>query len=49
MNKKKGCGKMLEISSDRDCGAYCPFCKVKHFCVNCGGEYKLHRIGKEKE
>lgn len=41
---KKGCGKILAISSDRDCGAYCPFCKKKHFCINCGGEHKLHRI-----
>lgn len=41
---KKGCGKMLEISEDRDCGVYCPFCKEKHFCINCGGDLKLHRV-----
>ena len=40
----KGCGRMLAISSDRDCGAYCPFCKKVHYCVFCGGGYELHPI-----
>jgi len=40
----KGCGRMLAVSSDRDCGAYCPFCKRVHYCVFCGGDYELHPV-----
>ncbi len=44
VKNNKGCGRMLAISEDRDCGAFCPFCKEIHYCVLCGGGYELHRI-----
>ena len=44
IKNNKGCGRMLAMSEDSDCGAYCNFCKEFHFCVFCGGEYELHRI-----
>lgn len=31
------CGKVIQEfgAGDRDCGAYCPFCKIIHYCPNC--------------
>ncbi len=35
----KGCGKMLtdfkRFSGDQDCGVYCRFCKLIHYCNDC--------------